>query len=111
MKVDKSVNWYIDYNYEHFDAQTGKMVGTLRIPCFLIHNEIFVDSRSILQNSLDYVEAQMLEMFKKHPQIAGLGHVDLSQIEKLVFTCATDWNSGSNLRVKTHRSKPFLLRR
>lgn len=55
MKVDKSVNWYIDYNYEHFDAQTGKMVGTLRIPCFLIHNEIFVDSPSILQNSLDYV--------------------------------------------------------
>lgn len=90
MKVDKSVNWYIDYNYEHFDAQTGKMVGTLRIPCFLIHNEIFVDSRSILQNSLDYVEAQMLEMFKKHPQIAGLEHVDLSQIEKLVFTCATE---------------------
>jgi len=90
MKVDKSVNWYIDYNYEHFDAQTGKMVGTLRIPCFLIHNEIFVDSRSILQNSLDYVEAQMLEMFKKYPQIAGLEHVDLSQIEKLVFTCATE---------------------
>ena len=32
----------------------------------------------------------MLEMFKKHPQIAGLEHVDLSQIEKLVFTCATE---------------------
>ena len=80
----------LDALHEHFDAQTGKMVGTLRIPCFLIHNEIFVDSRSILQNSLDYVEAQMLEMFKKHPQIAGLEHVDLSQIEKLVFTCATE---------------------
>ena len=73
MKVDKSVNWYIDYNYEHFDAQTGKMVGTLRIPCFLIHNEIFVDSRSILQNSLDYVEAQMLEMFKKHIRLYDKG--------------------------------------
>lgn len=34
MKVDKNVNWYVDYNYEHFDAATGKMVGTLRIPAF-----------------------------------------------------------------------------
>ena len=90
MKIDRNVNWYVDYNYEHFDANTGRMVGTLRIPCFLIHNEIFVDSRSILQNSLDYVEAQMLSMFKKHPQIAGLEHIDLTQIDKLVFTCATE---------------------
>ena len=111
MKVDKSVNWYIDYNYEHFDAQTGKMVGTLRIPCFLIHNEIFVDSRSILQNSLDYVEAQMLEMFKKHPQIEVLSMLTCLRSKNWSLPVLPSWNSGSNLRVKTHRSKPFLLRR
>ena len=33
LTVDKTVNWYVDYNYEHFDAESGKMVGTLRIPC------------------------------------------------------------------------------
>ena len=48
MKIDSSVNWYIDYNYEHFDSATGRMVGTLRIPCFLVHNNVRVDSRSIL---------------------------------------------------------------
>lgn len=90
MKIDKSVNWYVDYNYEHFDANTGKMVGTLRIPCFLIHNDIFVDSRSILHNSLEYVEQELLELFKKYPQIAGLEHINLNEIEKLVFTCATE---------------------
>ena len=23
MKVDKTVNWFVDYNYEHFDAESG----------------------------------------------------------------------------------------
>ena len=47
MIADLSVNWYVDYNYEHFDAITGKMVGTLRIPCFLLHDGVFVDSKSL----------------------------------------------------------------
>lgn len=90
MKVDKTVNWYVDYNYEHFDAENGKMVGTLRIPCYLIHNNNFVDSRSILKNTLGYVEKEILDLFAKHPKIAGLEHVEPSQIERLVFTCATE---------------------
>lgn len=90
MKVDTSVNWYVDYNYEHFDEETGNMVGTLRIPCYLIHNENFVDSRSILKNTLDYVEGEILSLFAKHPKIAGLEHVDFNEVEKLVFTCATE---------------------
>ncbi len=90
MKVDKSVNWFIDYNYEHFDEDNGRMVGTLRIPCYLIHNGSCVDSRSILKNTLEYVEAGMLELFKKHPHIAGLEHISPADIEKLVFTSATE---------------------
>ena len=38
MYVDPSVNWYIDYNYESEDEETGLPVGTLRIPAFLVHN-------------------------------------------------------------------------
>lgn len=90
MKIDTSVNWYVDYNYEHFDAATGKMVGTLRIPCFLIHNNKRVDSRSILHDSLDYVEKEMLELFKKYPHVAGLENVNVEEIEKIIFTCATE---------------------
>lgn len=90
MKVDKSVNWYVDYNYEHFDAENGNMVGTLRIPCYLIHNGNFVDSRSILKNTLDYVETEIMGLFAKHPKIAGLEHVDAAEIDRLVFTCATE---------------------
>lgn len=90
MVVDKEVNWFIDYNYEHFDAENGRMIGTLRIPCYLLHNGNFVDSRSILKNTLSYVEKEILELFKKHPHIAGLEHVNPEEIEKLIFTSATE---------------------
>ena len=60
MVVDKTVNWFVDYNYEHFDPATGNMIGTLRIPCYLLHNGNFVDSRSILKNTLDYVEGEIM---------------------------------------------------
>ncbi len=90
MKVDRSVNWYIDYNYEHFDHETGKMVGTLRIPCYLIHNGSYVDSRSILKRTLDYMEAELMKIFKGRKPIAGLEHVDGKKIEKIIFTCATE---------------------
>ncbi len=85
MVVDKKVNWFIDYNYEHFDAETGRMVGTLRIPCYLLHNGKYVDSRSILNNTLAYVEEEMLALFKKHPTIPGLEHVNFDDVEKLIF--------------------------
>lgn len=90
MVVDKEVNWFIDYNYERFDAENGRMIGTLRIPCYLLHNGNFVDSRSILKNTLSYVEKEILELFKKHPHIAGLEHVNPEEIENLIFTSATE---------------------
>lgn len=88
--VDKSVNWFVDYNYEHFDAATGRMIGTLRIPCYLLHNGNYVDSRSILKNTLDYVESELFALFQKHPVIAGLEHIKPGDIEKILFTSATE---------------------
>lgn len=90
MKVDKTVNWFVDYNYEHFDAESGRMIGTLRIPCYLIHNGNHVDSRSILNDTLAYVEKEIMDLFAKHPVIAGLEHVNPAEIEKLLFTSATE---------------------
>ena len=31
MIADRDVNWFIDYNFEHGDEETGKPVGPLRI--------------------------------------------------------------------------------
>lgn len=90
MIADLDVNWFVDYNYEHFDANTGKMVGTLRIPCFLLHNGIFVDSRHILKDTLGYVKKEILDLVKTHDNIPGLEHLDKDNVEDVIFTCATE---------------------
>jgi len=90
MLADPDVNWFIDYNFEHIDGETGKPVGTLRIPAFLVHNGLRVDSRSILAQSLDYVKAELMVLFKKYPQIAGLEHINVADIEDVIFTSATE---------------------
>lgn len=46
---DLSVKWFVDYNPNHFDDETGKPVGTLMIPAFLEHDSKFVGSRAILK--------------------------------------------------------------
>ncbi len=90
MLADTSVNWFIDYNFEHIDEETGKPVGTLRVPALLVHDGLRVDSRSILAQSLEYVKTELLDLFKKNPKIAGLGHIDGGEIEDIIFTSATE---------------------
>lgn len=90
MVADPSVNWFIDYNFEHIDEETGKPTGTLRIPSFLIHNGLRVDSRSILAQSLEYVKSEILSLFKQNPKIAGLENVNAEEINDIIFTSATE---------------------
>ncbi len=88
IKADPGVNWFVDYNDGNIDPETGKPVGTLRIPSFLRHATGFIDSRSILRNTTDYVGEQILALVKKHG-IKGLS-VNPEDIEKIVFTTATE---------------------
>ncbi|MDL2281167.1 glutamine synthetase [Selenomonadales bacterium OttesenSCG-928-I06] len=90
MVADNSVNWYVDYNYEFFDRQLNKPVGTLRIPVFLLHGGKKVDSRSVLAESMEYVRAELLDLFRSNKNIAGLSHVNVDEIEDIVFTVATE---------------------
>lgn len=90
MVVDPSVNWFIDYNYDFICQETGKPVGTLRIPAFLVHNGLKVDSRSILAESLEYVKSELISLFKKNPKISGLEHLDVNEIADVVFTVGTE---------------------
>ena len=90
MIADLDTNWFVDYNYEHFDSATGKMVGTLRIPCFLLHDNDYVDSRFILKHALEYVRKELLQLFKEHQTIPGLEHINLAEIADLSFTSATE---------------------
>ena len=89
MPVDPSVNWFVDYNYEYFDDETNKPVGTLRIPSFLIHEGKHVDSRAILTDTLTFVKKELLDLFHKQPEIDGL-EVSGNDITDIVFTSATE---------------------
>lgn len=90
MLADASVNWFVDYNYEHIDEETGKPVGTLRIPAFLVHNGLRVDSRSILAQSLEYIRTELKAIFQSTGKIAGLEHVQGADVEDVIFTAATE---------------------
>lgn len=90
MPVDPSVNWFVDYNVEHYDEVLGKPVGTLRIPAFLIHEGKRVDSRSILAETLSYVKAEMLALLKRHPRVSGLEHISGADVDDILFTSATE---------------------
>ena len=63
MPVDPSVNWFVDYNFEHYDNETNNPVGTLRIPSFLIHEGKKVDSRAGLTDTLVHVKRELVNLF------------------------------------------------
>ena len=90
MIADVDVNWYIDYNYEHIDNETQKPVGTLRIPCFLIHENKAVDSRHVLKNSIEFFKTSLLELFKKHPESLTTFGIEFNDIDNIIATSATE---------------------
>ena len=90
MPIDPSVNWFVDYNMEHMDGDTGCPVGTLRIPAFLIHEGKRVDSRAVLADTLAFVKEELLHVFHNTPQISGLKHMDGRDVEDIQFTSATE---------------------
>ncbi|SHJ02196.1 L-glutamine synthetase [Geosporobacter subterraneus DSM 17957] len=88
---DTSVNWFVDYNYENIDEKTGLPVGTLRIPSFLVHNNIRVDSRAILQRSVENFQTEIIKIIKDAPYVLetiGIDSVD--DIAEVVLTSATE---------------------
>lgn len=87
--ADSTVNWYIDYNDENIDEGTGLPVGTLRIPSFLIHNGDFIDSRSILKKSCEYVADELMKLLMGK-KIKGMEYVPFNDIQDIVFTTGTE---------------------
>lgn len=89
MPVDPSVNWFVDYNFEHYDNETNRPVGTLRIPSFLIHEGKRVDSRAVLTDTLINAKKELVDLFHKYPEISGLD-VSGKEITDISFTSATE---------------------
>ena len=49
-----------------------------------MHNERYVDSRSILKETLDFVKAEVMALLKNN-KVKGMEHVNVDDIADLVF--------------------------
>jgi len=90
MLADTESIWFVNYNFEHIDKETNKFIGTLRIPCFLYHENIAVDSRYILKKSISYFKTTLFNLFKEYPKSLETYGVHLNDIEDVVATSATE---------------------
>ncbi len=88
--ADTNCLWFVDYNYENIDYETGRPVGTLRIPSFLMHNGKYVDSRSILIRAIDRFKATVKELLVNYPSICSEYGVSCGDVEDIVLTSATE---------------------
>jgi len=90
MLADADCNWYIDYNYENIDPETELPIGTLKIPCTLLHDNIPVDSRSILKRSVETFKTTVLDLLKENPSALSSFNFEFKDIDKLMLTSATE---------------------
>ncbi|MFA9396674.1 MAG: glutamine synthetase [Clostridiaceae bacterium] len=90
MIPDKDVNWYIDYNLENIDKETNIPIGTLRIPCFLIHEGQEVDSRHVLKRAIECYSNTLIDLFRKYPESLKPYNITIDEIDKVIATSATE---------------------
>jgi len=89
---DLSVNWYVDYNFDNIDKDTGFPVGTLRIPSFLVHNDTRqTGARVILRDAIDYFKKELLKLISDNPYIfPHIGIDSGDDVTEIMLTCATE---------------------
>lgn len=89
---DMDVNWYVDHNFKHKDRKTNLPIGTLRIPSFLLHNDVAeVGSRVILRDAIYNFKKDLMDIIENNPYIFEHLPIDgVGEIEKLEITAATE---------------------
>lgn len=87
---DKNSTWYVDYNYENIDEVTHLPVGTLRIWSFLLHNNTFIDSRSILASSTKKFKEYLLKKISSTAYYKKIGITDIKEIKDIQIMLGTE---------------------
>ena len=90
MVTDLDCKWFVDYNYNFIDSETNKPVGTLRIPCFLYHDNKPVDSRHILTSAVSTFKENLMTIFTDHPETLKTFNITANDIDEIVVTSATE---------------------
>ena len=90
MVADLDCNWFVDYNYDNIDEETNRPIGTLRIPCFLYHDGVAVDSRFLLKSSVQTFKDSLWDILDKNPKLLEVFNIKKDDIEDIVLTSATE---------------------
>ncbi len=90
MKADLTVPWFIEYNMGLIDRDINKPVGTLKIPCYLYHDHLPVDSRHLLTRSIDYFKKSAMMMFKENPGLLREYNIKFEDLDEVELTSATE---------------------
>ena len=90
MIADLNAKWFVDYNYDFIDPETQKPIGTLRIPCFLYHDNKVVDSRNILRSAIETFKGNLWNIFDNHPEVLSDYNISKDDIEEIIVTSATE---------------------
>lgn len=90
MKADLSVPWFIEYNMGLWDMEVNKPVGTLKIPCFLYHDNLPVDSRHLLGRSESYFKTMLLARFQENPKRLEYYGITWDELKDVELTSATE---------------------
>lgn len=90
MVADLDCNWFVDYNYDNIDEETNRPIGTLRIPCFLYHDGVAVDSRFLLKSSVQTFKDSLWDILDKNPKLLEVFDIKKDDIEDIVLTSATE---------------------
>lgn len=90
MVADLDCNWFVDYNYDNIDEETNRPIGTLRIPCFLYHDGVAVDSRFLLKSSVQTFKDSLWEILDKNPKLLEVFDIKKDDIEDIILTSATE---------------------
>lgn len=103
-EADRDVMWFVDYNYEHIDSETGLPIGTLRIPSFLIHNGDKVCARSILKRSSDRFASELERYLRENPSLTEELGFTIDELDRIELTTATElefWVSSPEEKINT----------
>jgi glutamine synthetase len=88
--ADLNGRWYVDYNLDNIDEETGLPVGTVMIPAFLRHENRWVGSRSVLQRAEQYVGERIVALLRQHPRLARSLGIQPNRIDRVLLTAATE---------------------
>lgn len=87
---DREVKWLVDYNWNHITAD-GKPVGTLLMPSYLMHDDRYVCSRSVLKKAAAHLEEAVGQLFQDNDYLkAEFGILPTENISKVQLTTATE---------------------